>query len=57
MLKPKCPNKISLADLKACKMTSLFFNIFFNVNKYMNEDESDPYESATEFENRIDVSE
>lgn len=34
--------KISLSDLKACKMTPVFFNTFVNVDKYLDYEQRDP---------------
>ncbi|XP_014221215.1 uncharacterized protein LOC106648660 isoform X3 [Trichogramma pretiosum] len=46
MIKPKSPGKISLSDLKRCKMTSIFFDTFFNLEKYLDHEQRDPFASA-----------
>ncbi|GAB6020182.1 Serine/threonine-protein phosphatase 2A regulatory subunit B'' subunit beta, variant 2 [Chamberlinius hualienensis] len=43
MVLPKCPGKISLSDLKRCKMTSIFFDTFFNLEKYLDHEQKDPF--------------
>lgn len=45
MVKPKIPGKISLSDLKKCKMTSIFFDTFFNLEKYLDHEQRDPFAS------------
>lgn len=46
MVKPKIPGRISLCDLKRCKMTSIFFDTFFNLEKYLDHEQRDPFASA-----------
>ena len=46
MIKPEIPGKISLSDLKRCKMTSIFFDTFFNLEKYLDHEQRDPFASA-----------
>lgn len=48
MIHPKIPDKISLADLKTCKMTTIFFDTFFNLEKYLDHEQRDPFASARE---------
>ncbi|KAL3283471.1 hypothetical protein HHI36_006612, partial [Cryptolaemus montrouzieri] len=45
MVKPKCQGKIALSDLKKCKMTSIFFDTFFNLEKYLDHEQRDPFAS------------
>ena len=42
------PGKISLRDLKSCKMTPVFFNTFVNINKYLDYEQRDPVATVTE---------
>lgn len=42
------PGKISLSDLKSCKMTPVFFNTFVNINKYLDYEQRDPVATVTE---------
>ncbi|XP_076174481.1 uncharacterized protein LOC143150226 isoform X2 [Ptiloglossa arizonensis] len=48
MIKPATPGKISLSDLKKCKMISIFFDTFFNLEKYLDHEQRDPFASARE---------
>ncbi|RWS29656.1 serine/threonine-protein phosphatase 2A regulatory subunit B'' subunit beta-like protein [Leptotrombidium deliense] len=43
MIKPKIACKISLADLKRCKLTHVFFDTFFNLDKYLDFEQRDPF--------------
>ena len=43
---PLPPGMISLHDLKACKLTSVFFNTFINVEKYLEYEQRDPVSAA-----------
>lgn len=45
MIKPGTPGKISLSDLKHCKMTTIFFDTFFNLEKYLDHEQRDPFAS------------
>nr|XP_012221137.1 PREDICTED: uncharacterized protein LOC105671489 isoform X2 [Linepithema humile] len=46
MIHPATPGKISLSDLKNCKMTSIFFDTFFNLEKYLDHEQRDPFAST-----------
>ncbi|XP_014478331.1 PREDICTED: uncharacterized protein LOC106746326 isoform X2 [Dinoponera quadriceps] len=46
MIHPATPGKISLSDLKRCKMTSIFFDTFFNLEKYLDHEQRDPFAST-----------
>ena len=39
---PKEETKISLTDIKKCKQPSLFFNIFLNIQKFLDHELKDP---------------
>ncbi|XP_064456710.1 mucin-5AC-like [Ornithodoros turicata] len=43
MIQPKVSGKISLADLKRCKMTAIFYDTFFNLEKYLDHEQRDPF--------------
>lgn len=45
MVKPKVPGKIALSDLKKCRMTPIFFDTFFNLEKYLDHEQRDPFAS------------
>ena len=38
--------KITLRDLKACRMTPVFFNTFINIEKYLEYEQRDPVAQA-----------
>ncbi|XP_070165770.1 uncharacterized protein [Polyergus mexicanus] len=46
MIHPVILGKISLSDLKKCKMTSIFFDTFFNLEKYLDHEQRDPFAST-----------
>ncbi|CAF0720392.1 unnamed protein product [Adineta ricciae] len=43
LVKPEEQNKIRLKDLKRCKLTNVFFDTFFNLDKYLNNEQKDPF--------------
>jgi serine/threonine-protein phosphatase 2A regulatory subunit B'' len=43
LVKPKEENKIRLKDLKRCKLTNVFFDTFFNLEKYLDNEQKDPF--------------
>jgi serine/threonine-protein phosphatase 2A regulatory subunit B'' len=43
MIKPTIPGCVTLSDLKRCRMTSIFFDTFFNLEKYMEHEQRDPF--------------
>lgn len=43
LVKPDVENKIRLKDLKRCKMTNVFFDTFFNLEKYLDNEQKDPF--------------
>lgn len=45
MIMPKDPTKISLRDLRRCRMTPIFFDTFFNLEKYLEHEQRDPFAS------------
>ncbi|CAG9859547.1 unnamed protein product [Phyllotreta striolata] len=52
MVKPKVPGKIALSDLKKCKMTAIFYDTFFNLEKYLDHEQRDPF--ATQRDHDVD---
>ncbi|CAG5114590.1 unnamed protein product, partial [Candidula unifasciata] len=46
MVGPKQEGKITLSDLKACKMTNIFFDTFFNLDKFLDHEQRDPFANA-----------
>lgn len=43
MIKPETPGNVALSDLKRCKMTPIFYDTFFNLEKYMEHEQRDPF--------------
>ena len=43
LVKPEEENKIRLKDLKRCKLTNVFFDTFFNLEKYLDNEQKDPF--------------
>lgn len=35
--------KITLSDLKRCRMAHIFFDTFFNLEKYLDHEQRDPF--------------
>ncbi|XP_063674078.1 serine/threonine-protein phosphatase 2A regulatory subunit B'' subunit beta-like [Bolinopsis microptera] len=43
LVRPKEETKITLTDIKKCKQPSLFFNIFLNIQKFLDHELKDPF--------------
>ena len=43
MVNPKIPGKITLGDLKNCRLSDVFFNTFINIYKYIDYEQKDPF--------------
>lgn len=43
LVKPECPSKITLRDLKRCRMAHIFYDTFFNLEKYLDHEQRDPF--------------
>lgn len=48
MIRPLEKNNITLKDLKTCKMTPVFFDTFFNLEKYLDHEQRDPFATQRE---------
>jgi len=48
MIRPATKNQITLKDLKRCKMTPVFFDTFFNLEKYLDHEQRDPFATQRE---------
>lgn len=46
MVSPRREGQITLGDLKACKMTNIFFDTFFNLDKFLEHEQRDPFANA-----------
>lgn len=50
LVKPKTPNMIRLSDLKRCKLANVFFDTFFNLSKFMEREQRDPFLNLRDLE-------
>lgn len=50
LVKPEVEGKITLRDLKRCKMSHIFFDTFFNIEKYLDHEQKDPFSVIREME-------
>ncbi|XP_068628398.1 uncharacterized protein [Battus philenor] len=55
MVHPAEQGKITLTDLKKCKLTPIFFDTFFNLEKYLDHEQRDPF--ATQRDSDSEMSE
>ncbi|XP_077513907.1 uncharacterized protein LOC144124864 isoform X2 [Amblyomma americanum] len=56
MVQPRQKGKVSLADLKRCKMTPIFFDTFFNLEKYLDHEQRDPFASRDHDGDGLEIS-
>uniref|UniRef100_A0AAV2K298 EF-hand domain-containing protein n=1 Tax=Knipowitschia caucasica TaxID=637954 RepID=A0AAV2K298_KNICA len=50
LVKPELKEKITLRDLKRCKTAHMFFDTFFNIEKYLEHEQRDPFSVIREVE-------
>lgn len=50
LVKPEIPGRITLRDLKRCKLAHIFFDTFFNIEKYLDHEQRDPLLAARDAE-------
>ncbi|CAB1429355.1 unnamed protein product [Pleuronectes platessa] len=50
LVKPEVEGKITLRDLKRCKLSHIFFDTFFNIEKYLDHEQRDPFAAIREVE-------
>lgn len=50
LVKPEVEGKITLRDLKRCKMAHIFFDTLFNIEKYLDHEQKDPFSVIREVE-------
>ncbi len=50
MIMPVDENAIALSDLRHCRMTPIFFDTFFNLEKYLDHEQRDPFASQRELD-------
>lgn len=50
LVHPQTTGKISLSDLKRCRLTPIFFDTFFNLEKYLDHEQRDPFSASRDEE-------
>ncbi|XP_037964408.2 uncharacterized protein LOC105392807 [Plutella xylostella] len=55
MVHPAVDGRITLTDLRRCKLTPIFFDTFFNLEKYLDHEQRDPF--ATQRDSDCEMSE
>ncbi|XP_034295562.1 serine/threonine-protein phosphatase 2A regulatory subunit B'' subunit alpha isoform X1 [Pantherophis guttatus] len=51
LVKPEYEGRITLRDLKRCRMAHVFYNTFFNLEKYLDNEQRDPFAVQKDIEN------
>ncbi|XP_066474834.1 serine/threonine-protein phosphatase 2A regulatory subunit B'' subunit alpha-like [Tiliqua scincoides] len=51
LVKPECDGRVTLRDLKKCRMAHVFYNTFFNLEKYLDNEQRDPFAVQKDVEN------
>ncbi|XP_069474117.1 serine/threonine-protein phosphatase 2A regulatory subunit B'' subunit alpha isoform X2 [Ambystoma mexicanum] len=51
LVKPQCAGKITLRDLKRCRMAHIFYDTCFNLEKYLDHEQRDPFAVQKDVEN------
>ncbi|KAG8519857.1 Serine/threonine-protein phosphatase 2A regulatory subunit B'' subunit alpha, partial [Galemys pyrenaicus] len=51
LVKPANEGKITLRDLKRCRMAHIFYDTFFNLEKYLDHEQRDPFAVQKDVEN------
>uniref|UniRef100_A0A8C7BTP2 Protein phosphatase 2 regulatory subunit B''alpha n=1 Tax=Neovison vison TaxID=452646 RepID=A0A8C7BTP2_NEOVI len=51
LVKPAIDGKITLRDLKRCRMAHIFYDTFFNLEKYLDHEQRDPFAVQKDVEN------
>ncbi|KAJ7325022.1 hypothetical protein JRQ81_018042 [Phrynocephalus forsythii] len=51
LVKPDTEGRVTLRDLKRCKMAHVFYNTFFNLEKYLDNEQRDPFAVQKDVEN------
>lgn len=51
LVKPASDGKITLRDLKRCRMAHIFYDTFFNLEKYLDHEQRDPFAIQKDVEN------
>ncbi|XP_067394888.1 serine/threonine-protein phosphatase 2A regulatory subunit B'' subunit alpha [Emydura macquarii macquarii] len=51
LVKPDRAGRVTLRDLKRCRMAHVFYNTFFNLEKYLDNEQRDPFAIQKDIEN------
>ncbi|KAL1022017.1 hypothetical protein UPYG_G00021130 [Umbra pygmaea] len=51
LVKPEVQGKITLSDLKRCRLAHIFFDTFFNLEKYLDHEQRDPFAMQKDIDN------
>ncbi|XP_044290796.1 serine/threonine-protein phosphatase 2A regulatory subunit B'' subunit alpha isoform X2 [Varanus komodoensis] len=51
LVKPESEGRVTLRDLKRCRMAPVFYNTFFNLEKYLDNEQRDPFAVQKDVEN------
>ncbi|NXI40860.1 P2R3A phosphatase, partial [Galbula dea] len=51
LVKPEREGRVTLRDLKRCRMAHVFYNTFFNLEKYLDNEQRDPFAVQKDIEN------
>eukprot|EP00667_Euglena_gracilis_P003178 EG_transcript_3184 len=54
MINPRDPKHIRLSDIKACPTSGIFFNVLFNLNKFIAFEQRDPFQAHAEKQNSLE---
>jgi serine/threonine-protein phosphatase 2A regulatory subunit B'' len=46
LVRPRLEERITLSDLKNCRMANIFFDTFFNLDKFIDHEQRDPFANA-----------
>lgn len=55
MVHPAEEGKITLSDLKKCKLTPIFFDTFFNLEKYLDHEQRDPFATQRDSDSEASI--
>ncbi|CAN0084273.1 unnamed protein product [Lampetra fluviatilis] len=53
LVKPQVEGKITLKDLKRCRMAYVFYDTFFNLEKYLEHEQKDPFSVQKEADGEV----
>ncbi|XP_076453573.1 uncharacterized protein LOC143288820 isoform X3 [Babylonia areolata] len=50
LVRPRAEERITLSDLKNCRMADIFFDTFFNLDKFLEHEQRDPFAATRELD-------